>query len=414
MPAKEVGGDLYNFLIRDDAPDKLYFALGDVSGKGVPASLFMAQATRLFRTLAAQQMMPAEIATRINEALSGEDNETGMFVTMFIGLVDLSTGHLWFSNAGHNPPVLLADGKASFIDMIPNAPIGLWPGLEYEGEEIDCITDKPFFVYTDPQWHIIPYFIEQKKKGRIRHLGFSCHANIETLRKFLDLYGDVMEFCQIQLNYLDWTLQKAKAKYDLLTERGIPVWVMEPVRGGKLANLPEEDRQKLAAIRPDESAAAWAFRWLTSLPNVKMILSGMSNLPQMKDNVKTFSTDKPLNNNEIQMLFDIAEKMKDSVPCTACRYCCDGCPMQLDIPMLMQSYNDLHFATSLTPVMQIEALPEEKRPSACIACGACASACPQKIDIPDIMAKLSDLYSKQPSWASMCKERAEEAKRAKR
>ncbi len=276
------------------------------------------------------------------------------------------------------------------------------------------IYENSFFVYTDPQWHIIPYFIEQKKKGRIRHLGFSCHANIETLRKFLDLYGDVMEFCQIQLNYLDWTLQKAKAKYDLLTERGIPVWVMEPVRGGKLANLPEEDRQRLAAIRPDESAAAWAFRWLTSLPNVKMILSGMSNLPQMKDNVKTFSTDKPLNNNEIQMLFDIAEKMKDSVPCTACRYCCDGCPMQLDIPMLMQSYNDLHFATSLTPVMQIEALPEEKRPSACIACGACASACPQKIDIPDIMAKLSDLYSKQPSWASMCKERAEEAKRAKR
>ena len=276
------------------------------------------------------------------------------------------------------------------------------------------IYENSFFVYTDPQWHIIPYFIEQKKKGRIRHLGFSCHANIETLRKFLDLYGDVMEFCQIQLNYLDWTLQKAKAKYDLLTERGIPVWVMEPERGGKLANLPEEDRQKLAAIRPDESAAAWAFRWLTSLPNVKMILSGMSNLPQMEDNVKTFSTDKPLNDNEIQMLFGIAEKMKDSVPCTASRYCCDGCPMQLDIPMLMQSYNDMHFATSLTPVMQIEALPEEKRPSACIACGACASACPQKIDIPDIMAKLSDLYSKQPSWASMCKERAEEAKRAKR
>lgn len=276
------------------------------------------------------------------------------------------------------------------------------------------IYENSFFVYTDPKWHIIPYFIEQKKKGRIRHLGFSCHANIETLRKFLDLYGDVMEFCQIQLNYLDWTLQKAKAKYDLLTERGIPVWVMEPVRGGKLANLPEEDRQKLAAIRPDESAAAWAFRWLTSLPNVKMILSGMSNLPQMEDNVKTFSTDKPLNDNEIQILFDIAEKMKDSVPCTACRYCCDGCPMQLDIPMLMQSYNDLHFATSLTPVMQIEALPEEKRPSACIACGACASACPQKIDIPDIMTKLSDLYSKQPSWASMCKERAEEAQRAKR
>ena len=144
-PAKEVGGDLYNFLIRDDAPDKLYFALGDVSGKGVPGSLFMAQATRLFRTLAAQQMMPAEIATRMNDALSGDDNEQGMFVTMFLGVVDLTTGHLSFCNAGHNPPIL----GTEFIDMIPNAPIGLFPGLEYEGEEIADIRGRQLFIYTD-------------------------------------------------------------------------------------------------------------------------------------------------------------------------------------------------------------------------------------------------------------------------
>ena len=144
-PAKEVGGDLYNFLIRDDAPDKLYFALGDVSGKGVPASLFMAQATRLFRTLAAQQMKPAEIATRMNDALSGDDNEQGMFVTMFLGVVDLTTGHLQFCNAGHNPPIL----GTEFIDMIPNAPIGLFPGLEYEGEEIADIRGRQLFIYTD-------------------------------------------------------------------------------------------------------------------------------------------------------------------------------------------------------------------------------------------------------------------------
>ena len=145
-PAKEVGGDLYGYVLMED---KLYFALGDVSGKGVPASLFMAQATRLFRTLANQQMMPAQIANHINEALSGEDNETGMFVTMFLGLVDLKSGHLDFCNAGHNPPVLLHDGKAEFIEMVPNAPIGLWPGLEYEGEEIQDITNCPLFVYTD-------------------------------------------------------------------------------------------------------------------------------------------------------------------------------------------------------------------------------------------------------------------------
>ena len=145
-PAKEVGGDLYGYHLIDD---QLYFCLGDVSGKGVPASLFMAQATRLFRTLAAQKMMPAEIATRINDALSGEDNERGMFVTMFLGLVDLKTGHLDFCNAGHNPPVVVSDGKAEFIEMIPNAPIGLWPELPYEGEEIADITGKPFFVYSD-------------------------------------------------------------------------------------------------------------------------------------------------------------------------------------------------------------------------------------------------------------------------
>ena len=145
-PAREVGGDLYGYLLKDD---KLYFALGDVSGKGVPASLFMAQATRLFLTLAKQDMMPAEICTRMNDALSGNDNESGMFVTFFLGLVDLTTGHLNFCNAGHNPPVIGGgENHGDFLDMLPNAPIGLWPGLEYEGEEID-IKGRPLFIYTD-------------------------------------------------------------------------------------------------------------------------------------------------------------------------------------------------------------------------------------------------------------------------
>ena len=146
-PAKEVGGDLYGYLLMGD---KLYFAVGDVSGKGVPASLFMAQATRLFLTLAKQGMMPAEICTRINDALSGDDNENGMFVTFWLGLLDLTTGHLDFCNAGHNPPVIGGDEHhGEFLDMIPNAPIGLWPGLEYKGEEIDSIKGRPLFIYTD-------------------------------------------------------------------------------------------------------------------------------------------------------------------------------------------------------------------------------------------------------------------------
>ena len=146
-PAKEVGGDLYGYLLTDD---KLYFAIGDVSGKGVPSSLFMAQATRLFLTLAKQNMMPAEICTRMNDALSGDDNESGMFVTFFLGLVDLQTGHLSFCNAGHNPPVIGGEpSHGDFLKMEANAPIGLWPGLQYIGEEISSIKGRPFFIYTD-------------------------------------------------------------------------------------------------------------------------------------------------------------------------------------------------------------------------------------------------------------------------
>ena len=146
-PAKEVGGDLYNYLLLDD---KLYFCVGDVSGKGVPASLFMAQATRLFLTLAKQAMSPAEICTRMNDALSGNDNETNMFVTFWLGLVDLTTGHLSFCNAGHNPPVIGCGGDdVTLMEMLPNAPIGILPGMEYMDEEVETIKDRPLFIYTD-------------------------------------------------------------------------------------------------------------------------------------------------------------------------------------------------------------------------------------------------------------------------
>ena len=146
-PAKEVGGDLYGYLLKDD---KLYFCVGDVSGKGVPASLFMAQVTRLFRTLANQMITPADICTQMNEALSGEENLTCMFVTLFIGLVDLNTGHLSFCNAGHNPPVIGGgEHHGDFLQMLPNFPIGVMPGLEFEGEEIGSIKGRLLFIYTD-------------------------------------------------------------------------------------------------------------------------------------------------------------------------------------------------------------------------------------------------------------------------
>ena len=196
-PAKEVGGDLYGYYLAESS-DKLYFCLGDVSGKGVPASLFMAQATRLFCTLAAQEMMPAEIATRINNALSGEDNETGMFVTMFLGLLDLKTGHLDFCNAGHNPPVLLRDGKPEFVEMIPNAPVGIIPELDYEGEEIADITNCPLFIYTDglneAENRQQEQFTDERLLELMEQVPFeSCQQTIEMLREEVEKHRDGAE-----------------------------------------------------------------------------------------------------------------------------------------------------------------------------------------------------------------------------
>lgn len=279
-------------------------------------------------------------------------------------------------------------------------------GVEYfDFYLLHNVYENSIQTYTDPRWGIVDYFLEQKRKGRIRHLGFSSHGSVNNLTEFLNLYGDEMEFCQIQLNYLDWTLQNAKEKYELLTQRGILVWVMEPVRGGRLAKLEADREERLQKARPEEGIPAWAFRFLQGLPNVQMILSGMSNMEQMRENVSTFETRKPLTAGEEAMLLEIAEGMKNSVPCTACRYCCDGCPMGLDIPMLLAAYNELRFAPNLNVSMRLDALPEKKRPQACIGCGKCAKICPQCIDIPNAMREFAHMLSGMPSWEEICRQR---------
>ena len=273
------------------------------------------------------------------------------------------------------------------------------------------VYEKSMETYLDPQWGIIEYFKEQKRLGRIKHLGFSTHAEVKGLKEFLDICGEDMEFCQIQLNYLDWTLQDAKGKYDLLTERGIPVWVMEPVRGGKLAKLGEAEEEKLRAYRPEVSTASWGFRFLQELPNVIMVLSGMSDMAQMADNVATFEEKKPLSGEEMKLLLEFAEGMKDSVPCTGCRYCCDGCPMGLDIPGFLHTYNEMKAEPSMNAAMRIEFMPEEEKPSACIGCGACTAICPQNIHIPEALRDLTERLSKVPSWVEVCRQREEAAKK---
>ncbi len=275
------------------------------------------------------------------------------------------------------------------------------------------VNENSIKTYMDERWGILEYFLEQKRLGRIKHLGFSSHGAMSNLREFLDYCGKHMEFCQIQLNYLDWTLQNAKAKCALLAEWNIPVWVMEPVRGGKLANLSETDAEKLKALRPDESVAAWCFRFLQNISNVTVVLSGMSNMEQMTDNVKTYSELKPLDENELNAVLDIAEGMKDSIPCTACGYCVDGCPMGINIPEMIGMYNELRLAPSIMIPMRIEALPEDKRPNSCIGCGACSAICPQNLDVPKHLKDFAEGVSKLPSWAEISRQRAEAARKAK-
>lgn len=244
-------------------------------------------------------------------------------------------------------------------------------------------------AYLDEKYGTYEYLTAQKKNGRIRHLGFSVHGSYDVMKRFLEAYGSAMEFCQVQLNYLDWDFQDAKAKVELLAEYGIPVWVMEPLRGGQLASLSEEDEAKLRELRPQESVPAWAFRYLQSIPNVGVVLSGMSNAEQLKENIEIYGTEAPLNQKELDVLQGIADEMvkKIVLPCTACRYCVSHCPQGLDIPALLSLYNEHCFTGGgfLAP-MALMAVPEEKQPGACIGCGSCEAVCPQQIKIADAMA----------------------------
>ncbi len=245
--------------------------------------------------------------------------------------------------------------------------------------------------YLDPQYGVLPYLLEQKKNGRIRHLGFSAHGGMPVLQRFLDACGEHMEFCQLQINYVDWTFQGAKEKVALMEKNGIPVWVMEPLRGGKLASLAPSYEDALKALRPNETVPAWAFRFIQSLPQVGVTLSGMSDFEQLRDNIKTFSEDRPLSPAEFDRLTGIAADMlKHTVPCTACRYCVDHCPAGLDIPHLLSLYNEHAFTGGgfLAP-MALRALPRDKWPDACVACRACESVCPQNIPVPDLFKDFS-------------------------
>lgn len=246
--------------------------------------------------------------------------------------------------------------------------------------------------YLDPSYGIYDYLMEMKKQGRIKHLGVSAHAEIPTLKRFLEAYGKDMEFCQLQLNYLDWTFQKDREKVELLKQYNIPVWVMEPLRGGKLAELSEEYLKVLEPYKSVGKPVDWAFRFLQSIPEVKVVLSGMSDMEQLADNIRIFEEDRPLKNEEMQAILKVGDLMqgKKSIPCTGCNYCISHCPQGLEIPRLIALYNE-HVLTvesgqfGFIAPMALAAIPAEKQPKSCLHCGECEKVCPQQIKISEAM-----------------------------
>ena len=281
------------------------------------------------------------------------------------------------------------------------------PAKIFEAQLEQCRTDyfdfyllhnmweKNIDTYLDPACTVMDYLLQQKAAGRIRHLGFSTHGSLATMERFLQAYGQHMEFCQIQLNYLDWDFQKASEKVALLQRWNLPVWVMEPLRGGKLAVLPEDAVTQLAALRPEESVPAWGFRFVRNVPGVTMILSGMSNLEQLQENLRIFSAPSSISDAEKETLLHIAaDLLKNRLPCTACRYCTEDCPQQLDIPTLIKLYNDHVRSGGLTAILPLQETLPEGRPDACIGCGKCESVCPQNIKIRDMMTEFAAYLNK--------------------
>lgn len=250
-----------------------------------------------------------------------------------------------------------------------------------------CLMDNNIDMYLESG--AIDYFAKQKELGRIRYLGFSSHASPEVLARFADAYD--WDFTQIQMNYYDWAYGSTAKEYAILEERNIPIMVMEPVRGGRLASLTPEVEAILKAAQPDWSMASWALRFVKSHPQVQVILSGMSDLAQMEDNLSTFSVAEGLNDQQMATLMEAGKVFRSQVyvPCTECRYCVPECPMGINIPAYLKIYNayKLNGPWALNGMDKVES---EGKPADCVGCGACAQRCPQNIDIPAIMAELKE------------------------
>ncbi|MBQ3078250.1 MAG: aldo/keto reductase [Clostridia bacterium] len=236
--------------------------------------------------------------------------------------------------------------------------------------------------------------VEQKKLGKIRHIGFSFHDTPDVLEPLLAAHD--WEFAQIQFNYLDWELQDAKRQYELIEAKRIPCVVMEPVRGGMLHTLTPEAVDCFKAADPEASVASWAIRYAASFPNMLTVLSGMTAMEHVTDNIATMEPFRPLSDEDRKVVDEAltAYQKAVTIPCTGCRYCMD-CPAGVDIPKVFAAYNRYATGRSKSVLREAyEAIPESERAHNCIACGACMSQCPQGIQIPDEMKKIAELAAK--------------------
>lgn len=250
---------------------------------------------------------------------------------------------------------------------------------------------------TYEKYDCFDWGIKKRNEGKIRHFGFSFHGTPELLVQVLDKHPEI-EFVQIQLNYADWDnkIVHSGELYEILRDRNIPMIIMEPAKGGKLANLDDECAEILKAIRPDKSIASWAFRYVGSLPGIATILSGMSTPEQMEDNINTFKDFEPLSEEELAAIDKVKEIMNrvELAGCTSCKYCVEGCPMGISIPDVISAVNTKRkFPGDMRPQFFYNGLVDRySHASDCIACGQCEGVCPQHLPIIDLMKEAVEKF----------------------